>query len=139
MNIQLSVVLWTIICFVLLMLILHNLLFKPVLKVLDARREKIENAAAKKAEWEKAGQEHAAMLAEREEQFARERQQQIREEVEAIRQDSKRTVELAKEARMELVDSYRSYVEAEREAILRRLSVHASELATAFADKLTKE
>ena len=139
MNIQLSVVLWTIICFVLLMLILHNLLFKPVLKVLDARREKIENAAAKKAEWEKAGQEHAAMLAEREEQFARERQQQIREEVEAFRQDSKRTVELAKEARMELVDSYRSYVEAEREAILRRLSVHASELATAFADKLTKE
>lgn len=139
MNIQLSVVLWTIICFVLLMLILHNLLFKPVLKVLDARREKIENVAAKKAEWEKAGQEHAAMLAEREKQFARERQQQIREEVEAIRQDSKRTVELAKEARMELVDSYRSYVEAEREAILRRLSVHASELATAFADKLTKE
>ena len=139
MNIQLSVVLWTIICFVLLMLILHNLLFKPVLKVLDARREKIENVAAKKAEWEKAGQEHAAMLAEREKQFARERQQQIREEVEAIRQDSKRTVELAKEARMELVDSYRGYVDAEREAILRRLGGHASELATAFADRLTKE
>ncbi len=139
MNIQLSVVLWTIICFVLLMLILRNLLFKPVLKVLDERREKIENAAAKKAEWEKAGQEHAAMLAEREEQFARERQQQIREEVESIHQDSKRTVELAKEARMELVDSYRSYVEAEREAILRRLGGHASELATAFADRLTKE
>lgn len=139
MNIQLSVVLWTIICFVLLMLILHNLLFKPVLKVLDARREKIENAAAKKVEWEKAGQEHVAMLAEREEQFARERQQQIREAVETIHQDSKRTVELAKEARMELVDSYRGYVEAEREAIMRRLSVHSSELATAFADRLTKE
>ena len=139
MNIQVSVVLWTIICFVLLMLILHNLLFKPVLKVLDARREKIANAAAKKAAREKTGQEHAAMLIERKEQFARERQQQIREEVESIHQDSKRTIELAKEARMELVDSYRTYVEAEREAILRRLSVHASELATAFADRLTKE
>ena len=139
MNIQVSVVLWTIICFVLLMLILHNLLFKPVLKVLDARREKIVNAAAKKAAREKTGQEHAAMLIERKEQFARERQQQIREEVESIHQDSKRTIELAKEARMELVDSYRTYVEAEREAILRRLSVHASELATAFADRLTKE
>ena len=55
MNIQVSVVLWTIICFVLLMLILHNLLFKPVLKVLDARREKIVNAAAKKAAREKPG------------------------------------------------------------------------------------
>ena len=139
MNIQVSVVLWTIICFVLLMLILHNLLFKPVLKVLDARREKIANAAAKKEAREKTGQEHAAMLIERKEQFARERQQQIREEVESIHQDSKRTIELAKEARMELVDSYRTYVEAEREAILRRLSVHSSELATAFADRLTKE
>lgn len=139
MNIQVSVVLWTIICFVLLMLILHNLLFKPVLKVLDARREKIENAAAKKAEWEKAGQENAVMLAEREEQLAKEQQRQIKDAIASIHQDSKRTVEVAKEARMELVDSYRNYVEAEREAILRRLSVHASELATAFADRLTKE
>lgn len=139
MNIQLSVVLWTVICFVLLMLILHNLLFKPVLRVLDARREKIENAAAKKAEWEKAGQEHAAMLAEREEQFISERQRQIREEIEAIRQDSKKSVELAKEARLRLVDDYRAHAEAEQAALLHRLSGNAAELATAFADRLTKE
>lgn len=139
MNIQVSVVLWTVICFVLLMLILHNLLFKPVLRVLDARREKIENAAAKKAEWEKAGQENAAMLAEREKQFNIERQRQIKEEIEAIRQDSKNSVELAKEARLRLVADYRAHVDAEQAAILSRLSGHAAELATAFADRLTKE
>ena len=63
MTVQISITLWTIICFVLLMIILHNLLFKPVLRVMDARREKIENAAAKKAEWERTEQEHTAMLA----------------------------------------------------------------------------
>ncbi len=139
MTIQLSVVLWTVICFVLLMLILHNLLFKPVLRVLDARREKIENAAAKKAEWKKAEQEHAAMLAEREEQFISERQRQIREEIDAIRQNSKKSVELAKEARLRLVDDYRAHTEAEQAALLHRLSGNAAELAAAFADRVTKE
>ena len=44
MNIQLSVIVWTVICFVLLRLILKNLLFKPVLQVIDSRREKIDAA-----------------------------------------------------------------------------------------------
>ena len=139
MTIQISVTIWTIICFVLLMLILHNLLFKPVLRVMDARREKIEKAAAKKAEWEKAGQEHIAMCARMEENFAKERRQQITEEIENIHQESKKSVELAKEARMRLVDDYRAHLEAEQAAILRRLGGHTTELAKAFADRLTKE
>mgnify|MGYP002517687712 CR=1 FL=1 len=35
MNIQISVIIWTVICFVALMLILRNLLFKPLLDVMD--------------------------------------------------------------------------------------------------------
>lgn len=46
-NIQISVVLWTIICFVLLMLILHFLLLKPMLAHLDKRKARIDNAKAK--------------------------------------------------------------------------------------------
>ncbi len=138
MTVQISVTLWTIICFVLLMLILHNLLFKPVLRVLDARREKIENAAAKKAEWERTEREHAAMLADMRESAAAEQQRLIKENVETIRQESKKTVELAKDARMRLVDEYRSYVEKEHSAILVALSEHKAELATAFAERLTK-
>ena len=53
MTIQLSVTVWTVICFCLLMLILHNLLFKPVLKVMDDRRERIEKARLKKEEQKK--------------------------------------------------------------------------------------
>jgi large subunit ribosomal protein L22 len=48
MTIQISITVWTVICFILLMLILHNWLFKPVLQMMDRRRERIEKAAARK-------------------------------------------------------------------------------------------
>ena len=47
MNIQPSVIIWTVICFLLLMVILKNLLFKPVLTILDKRKEKIASAEQK--------------------------------------------------------------------------------------------
>ena len=42
MSFQPSIMVWTVICFLVLMLILKNLLFKPVLKVMDSRNEKIQ-------------------------------------------------------------------------------------------------
>ena len=44
MTIQISVTVWTIICFLLLMLILDRLLFRPLLGFMDKRREKIDGA-----------------------------------------------------------------------------------------------
>ena len=139
MNIQISVTLWTIICFVVLMLILNNLLFKPVLRVMDARREKIEGAAAKKARWDAAEQEHAAMLLEKEAAFRSARERQIQDEIEAIRAESRRAVECAKEERVRLMDEFRDNAELEREKILTALSAHKAELAAAFAERLIKE
>ena len=42
MTVQLPVLLWTVICFGVLMLGLNFLLFKPLLSHMDARREKLE-------------------------------------------------------------------------------------------------
>ena len=44
MTIQISLVIWTIIGFVTLSFILNKFLFKPLLKVMDERNEKIEKA-----------------------------------------------------------------------------------------------
>ena len=46
MTIQISLIIWTIIGFVTLSFILNRFLFKPLLKVMDERNEKIETAAA---------------------------------------------------------------------------------------------
>lgn len=44
MSIQISVTIWTILCFVALMLVLDRLLFRPLLDFMDRRREKIDGA-----------------------------------------------------------------------------------------------
>ena len=62
MNIQISVVIWTVICFALLMVILRNLLFKPLLKVMDERSVRLENARKKKSEIDEAIREQEEKL-----------------------------------------------------------------------------
>ena len=88
MTIQLPVLLWTVICFVLLMLILSRLLFRPLLDFMDRREEKIRSAARKLEETEQARRDA-------EEKLARFRQE-----------EAERTDRLSKEA----------VAEAEREA-----------------------
>ena len=136
MNIQLSVTLWTVICFILLMLILHHLLFKPVLKVMDDRRSRLRSAARKKAEYATLRQANAAALREKEAAHLALQRKQIKEQIEAIRSDSRKTVEAAKDKRLRAVDDYRRQAEAERTEILITLSVHAAELAAAFAESV---
>ena len=46
MTIQISLVIWTIIGFVTLSFILNKFLFKPILRVMDARNDKIKTAEA---------------------------------------------------------------------------------------------
>lgn len=48
MTIQISLVIWTIIGFVVLSLILNHFLFKPLLKVMDERNEKIKAGEEKR-------------------------------------------------------------------------------------------
>ena len=81
MTIQISVLIWTIICFLVFVLILDFLLFKPVLKLLDSRRERIQKAAAKKAEYERLSGEQEALLEERRAALAQSRQKQMKAEM----------------------------------------------------------
>lgn len=138
MTIQLSVSIWTIICFLLLMLILHNLLFKPVLEVMDKRKARIEKAAQKKIEIEKQKSEYEAMLIEKEKAFYEEQKKQADEEIEQIRLNAKKAVKEATEGRFRLVDAYRVEAKEEQEEILNFLEIHSEELAKVFADSIIK-
>lgn len=46
MTIQLSVLIWTVICFVVFMLVLNRFLFTPIHEVMDKRRSRVEEAKA---------------------------------------------------------------------------------------------
>ena len=136
MTIQLSVLVWTIICFVLLMLILHHLLFQPVLKVMDDRKARIQSAAKKKAEHERIAEQNAAALREEEAARLAATRRQIKEQIETIRSDGKKAVEAANDERLRAVECFRQQAERERVEILITLSAHAAELASAFAESV---
>ena len=138
MTIQISVVIWTILCFLLLMLILHFLLFRPVLALLDARRERVQNAAARKAEYEKQKAEYASVLEERKAARSAQQQKQMKAEIEKIRADGKRRMEQANDERLRRVDDYRVKAEEECDELLSLLGEHADKLAASFAESLVK-
>lgn len=136
MTIQISIVVWTVICFLVLMLILKNLLFKPVLEVMDSRKEKIQRAQAKKAEEERLIAAHQQMLEEKRSALAKEQQKQIKAEAEKIRQESKQTIEQAKQDRLLEMEQYRTKTAEDHEEICAVLAPHTKELAAVFADKI---
>ena len=72
MSIQISVIIWTVICFLLLMLILHNWLFKPVLDVMEKRRNRIEKAKEKQLEVQRLTEEYEKKLQEHKLAFLKE-------------------------------------------------------------------
>ena len=138
MTIQISVTIWTVICFILAMLILNNLLFKPVLSVMDKRREKIAAAKARKAEYDALASENEKLFAEKMAELDANEKKLIKERVEQVSSDRRKAVEAAKEVRLHKLDETRRNTEAEEKEILSKLSSHAEELAVMLADRIVK-
>ncbi len=136
MNIQLSVVIWTVICFSVLMLILHNLLFKPVLALFDRRREKIEAAQRKKAEDERILQEHQKMLAEKKAEALQKQKEQAADAIAQIQIDNKKQMEDAKKEHLENVEAYREDIQKEYARIIEVLTPEMQKAADALAERI---
>lgn len=136
MNIQLSVLLWTIICFCLMMLIMNKLLFKPLLSVMDARQEKINGAREKKesharlcAQAEKEIEEHRAL---QEKQWA----ENAAAEVAAARENAEKRLEEAQKQNEQKLEDYRQTLTSESAELKSKLDAGVEALATTFADRL---
>lgn len=136
MNIQISVIIWTVICFVALMLILRNLLFKPLLDVMDKRSERLENARKKKAEIEETIREHDKKIAEQQAQYFENQKREIAEKLVAIQEDSKDTVAQAKKKRITDVEAFRVATNEECEKAVSNVSANAKNIAETFARQI---
>lgn len=136
MNIQFSVVIWTVICFSVLMLILHNLLFKPVLALFDRRREKIEAAQRKKAEDERILEEHQKMLAEKKAEALQMQKEQLANAIVQIQSDNKKQMEYAKKEHLKNVEAYREDIQKEYARIIKALTPQMQKAADALAERI---
>ena len=136
MNIQISVVIWTVICFALLMVILRNLLFKPLLKVMDERSVRLENARKKKSEIDEAIREQEEKLCQQQTDYLDKQKKEISERHASIQAESKNAVIEARRKSLSDVKAYRKSMDAEREKTVSDVSANAKSIAEAFARQI---
>lgn len=136
MNIQISVVIWTVICFALLMVILRNLLFKPLLKVMDERSVRLENARKKKSEIDEAIREQEEKLCQQQTDYLEKQKKEISERLASIQAESKNAVIEARRKSLSEVKAYRKSMDAEREKTVSDVSANAKSIAEAFARQI---
>ncbi len=136
MNIQLSVIVWTVICFLLLMVILKNLLFAPVLKVLDSRREKIEAAKKKKADIEKLTAENEKHISEQKALDLQTKKAEAKAKAQKIQSEGKKEIEAAQRKCLDDVKNYRESITVEYERIVNSVAPEMETAAAIFAKNI---
>lgn len=139
MNIQLPIVLWTVICFLIMMAVLRGLLFKPVLKLLDERKEKLRLAREKTEKEQELLSEHEKRLELISEDAKIQRENYIKSELEIIRVKSKADAEAARASRLRSTEEYRGVTEKEKEELIASFNASSEDIARAFADSLVSQ
>ena len=134
MTIQPSIILWTVICFTLLLLILKNWLFEPVLRVMDARRERIAAARHKKETREQNAIERKNAAEREAAEYAERIKAENSKKAEQIQQEGKKKIQTAQKDRLKKVNAYREQMENDYSVIVGQVSPEMEKAARLFAD-----
>ena len=136
MNIQISVVIWTVICFMILMLILKNLLFTPVLRMLDSRKERIDAAREKKAEIERLTAENQKYIQEQKELDLEARKSAAKVRAQEIQSEGKKKIEAAQRESLNEINAYRDSISDECEIIVKSVAPEMETVTEIFVNNI---
>ena len=136
MNIQLSVIVWTVICFLLLMVILKNLLFTPILRMLDSRKAKIEAADKKLKDIERITLENEKRIAEEKIRAEAESIAAAKETVQQIQLKGKKEIENAQRKCLSDIEEYRQGITGEYDKIVYSVAPKMETAAAIFAKNI---
>lgn len=136
MNIQPSVIVWTVICFLLLTVILKNLLFTPVLKMLDSRKEKIEKAEQKLRDIENITSENEKRIAEEKVRAEAQATADAKETVQQIQTRGKKEIENAQRKTLSDIEEYRNGIKGEYDKIVYSVAPKMETAAAIFAKNI---
>ena len=139
MSIQPSVTVWTVICFVLLMVILKNLLFTPVLKILDSRKEKVDAADKKLRDIESITAENERRLAAEKERAEAESIASAKEKVQQIQSQGKKEIENARRKCLSDIEEYRKGITGEYDKIVYSVAPKMETAAAIFAKNIISD
>ena len=138
-NSQLSVIIWTVICFFLLLLIVSKLLLKPVLEIIDQRRKKLEDARAKEAEYAKLAEDQAKELEKKQAERKLALEAAAKEEVAFIQANEKNELKQAHTDSLENINAYRQELEKNHRQIVNALSPKMEEVAEIFVKQIISD
>ena len=136
MSIQPSVVVWTVICFLLLTVILKNLLFTPVLKMFDSRKEKVEAADKKLRDIESITAENERRLAAEKVRAEAESIAQAKVKVQQIQSKGKKEIENAQRKCLSDIEEYRQGITGEYDKIVYSVAPKMETAAAIFAKNI---
>ena len=136
MNIQPSVIVWTVICFLLLTVILKNLLFAPVLSMLDRRKEKVESADKKLKDIESITAENEKRLAEAKARAEAEGIALAKEKAQQIQSQGKKEIENAHRKCLSDIEEYRNGITGEYDKIVYSVAPKMETAAAIFAKNI---
>ncbi len=136
LDIDPGLILWTIITFVILMVLLRKIAWKPILAMIDEREQAIQDslnrAEEAQAEAEKQLRKYEKQLAEAR-QEAREILNESRESGEKIRDE---IISEAQSQKQKIIEDARKQIEAEREKTVRELRDTVADVALAAASRI---
>ena len=136
MTIQLSVLIWTIITFCLFFLVINRLLLKPMLAFMDRRKERIDRAAEKDAEYKRALAESEQKLAEFRLEESRHQAQCAKEAVERAQSEATALAGETATVRMRMISERKAELGIEHHEIEEILDTRVEELAAAYLSTL---
>lgn len=137
MTIQISLILWTVICFVLFALIVYKLLFVPLLSVMDKRREKLDAARLKTETDAKAAAEAESLRLSQLEEQTRLAARELKRSELAARENAAVMIDEAKERCAGQIERKKRELELSEAGLRRELDDRASALAADFAAVFT--
>ena len=136
MNIQPSIMVWTVICFLLLTVILKNLLFTPVLKVIDSRRERADAAKEKKETIDKLILENKLQTEKEKVLLEEKKRKQAKQKLEQIQLQGKKEIEAAQRQCLADVQKYRDGIVDEHDKIVDSVAPKMETAAALFAKNI---
>ena len=139
MNIQTSVIVWTVICFLLLMVILKSFLFTPVLKMLDSRKEKVEAADKKLRDIESINAENERRYAEEKARAEAKSIAEAKEKVQQIQSQRKKEIEKAQRKCLSDIEKYRQGITGEYDKIVYSVAPKMETAAAIFAKNIISD
>ena len=136
MTVQFPILLWTVINFCLLMLILNHFLFKPMLAFMDKRQEKIERAARKKEEYDRALAEANTALAAFRAEEERHLAEHIQKEIADAKKDAEDLITITHRKQNQNLDLHVAELELESQKIEKVMDTRLEELAELYVSTL---